>query len=85
MTAFAKFQRLYPPNAIGRCGTIIWDALGLAGRALRLRRMAGDPVLGEAYRLAEIVVGRVGPEQAKPGREFEQNKGAIGSNRATPN
>jgi hypothetical protein len=39
--------------------------------------MAGDPVLGEAYRLAEIVPGRVGPEQAKPGREFERDKGAI--------
>jgi len=57
----------------------IADALTHIGQLALLRRMAGDPVPGEAYRLAEIVVGRVGPEQAKPGREFEQNKGAIWS------
>ena len=53
------------------------DALTHVGQLALLRRMAGDPVLGEAYRLAEIVPGRVGPEQAKPGREFERDKGAI--------
>jgi hypothetical protein len=55
----------------------IADALTHIGQLALLRRMAGDPVLGEAYRLAEIVPGRVGPEQAKPGREFERDKGAI--------
>lgn len=57
----------------------IADALTHIGQLALLRRLAGDPVPGEAYRLAEIVVGRVGPEQAKPGREFERNKGAIWS------
>jgi hypothetical protein len=55
----------------------IADALTHIGQLALLRRMAGDPVAGEAYRLAEIVAGRVGPEQAKPGREFERDKGAI--------
>ena len=53
------------------------DVLTHIGQLALLRRMAGDPVLGEAYRLAEIVPGRVGPEQAQPGREFERDKGAI--------
>ncbi len=55
----------------------IADALTHVGQLALLRRMAGDPVLGEAYRLAEIVPGRVGPDQAPPGREFERDKGAI--------
>jgi hypothetical protein len=55
----------------------IADALTHVGQIALLRRMAGDPVAGEAYRLAEIVAGRVGPEQAQPGREFERDKGAI--------
>ena len=62
----------------------IADALTHIGQLALLRRMAGDPVPGEAYRLAEIVAGRVGPEQAKPGREFERNKGAIWSKRPLP-
>lgn len=62
----------------------ISDALTHIGQLALLRRMAGDPVPGEAYRLAEIVVGRVGPEQAKPGREFERDKGAIWSKQPAP-
>ena len=62
----------------------IADALTHIGQLALLRRMAGDPVPGEAYRLAEIVAGRVGPEQAKPGREFERDKGAIWSKRSLP-
>jgi hypothetical protein len=62
----------------------IADALTHIGQLALLRRMAGDPVPGEAYRLAEIVAGRVGPEQAKPGREFERDKGAIWSTRSLP-
>jgi hypothetical protein len=53
------------------------DALTHIGQIALLRRMAGDPVAGEAYRLAEIVPGRLGPEQAAPGREFERDKGAL--------
>jgi hypothetical protein len=55
----------------------IADALTHVGQLALLRRMAGDPVLGESYRLAPIAVGRVGPEQGPPGREFEADKGAI--------
>lgn len=53
------------------------DALTHVGQLALLRRMAGDPVLGEAYRLAPIEAGRLGPEQGNPGREFERDKGAI--------
>ena len=57
----------------------IADALTHIGQLALLRRMAGGPVAGEAYRLAEIVTGRVGQEQAKPRREYEEGKGAIWS------
>ena len=57
----------------------IADALTHIGQLALLRRMAGDPIPGEAYRLAEIVAGRVGQEQAKPRREYEESKGAIWS------
>ena len=36
-----------------------------------LRRMFGAPVRGENYFKADIVAGRVGPEQSLPGREFD--------------
>jgi hypothetical protein len=55
----------------------IADALTHIGQIALLRRMAGAPVLGESYRKAEIVAGRIGPEQALPGREFALDKGAI--------
>jgi len=55
----------------------IADALTHVGQIALLRRLAGDPVAGEAYRQAEIVAGRLGPDQAKPGREFERDKGAF--------
>lgn len=55
----------------------IADALTHVGQIALLRRMAGAPVLGEAYRMAAIEPGRVGPEQAPPGREFGLNKGAV--------
>lgn len=49
----------------------IADALTHIGQIALLRRMAGDPVRGESYFRAEIVSGRVGPEQAAPNREFD--------------
>jgi hypothetical protein len=55
----------------------IADMLTHIGQLALLRRMAGAPVLGEAYRVAPIAVGRVGPDQEPPGREFPLNKGAI--------
>ena len=49
----------------------IADALTHVGQIAMLRRMFGSPVKGENYLMAEIVVGRVGPEQSAPRREFE--------------
>jgi hypothetical protein len=48
----------------------IADALTHVGQIALLRRMASGPVKGENYHQAEIVAGRVGPEQAAPRREF---------------
>ncbi len=47
------------------------DALTHVGQLALLRRMAGAPVKGENYAVADIAVGRVGPEQAVPRREFD--------------
>ena len=49
----------------------IADALTHVGQITMLRRMFGAPVRGENYLKADIVAGRVGPEQSLPGREFE--------------
>jgi len=49
----------------------IADALTHVGQITMLRRMFGSPVRGESYLKAEIVVGRVGPEQSAPRREFD--------------
>jgi hypothetical protein len=49
----------------------IADALTHVGQLAFLRRLAGAPVRGENYSRAEIVVGRVGPEQSSPKREFD--------------
>jgi len=49
----------------------IADALTHVGQLTMLRRMFGAPVRGENYLKADIVAGRVGPEQSAPGREFE--------------
>ena len=48
----------------------IADALTHIGQIAMLRRMAGSPIKGEGYITAEIVVGRVGAEQAPPNQEF---------------
>jgi hypothetical protein len=48
----------------------IADALTHTGQIAILRRMAGCPMRGENYFVAEIVTGRVGQVQAAPGREF---------------
>jgi hypothetical protein len=47
------------------------DALAHVGQINYVRRLGGAPVRGENYFRAEIVAGRVGPEQAPPGREFD--------------
>lgn len=49
----------------------IADALTHVGQLTMLRRLAGSPVKGENYFKAEIVEGRVGPEQSRPKVEFD--------------
>jgi hypothetical protein len=49
----------------------IADALTHVGQIAMLRRMFGSPVKGENYLKADIVAGRVGPDQSAPRREFE--------------
>ena len=46
------------------------DALTHAGQIAMLRRMAGCPLHGENYYLADIAPGRVGLEQPAPRLEF---------------
>jgi hypothetical protein len=48
----------------------IADALTHVGQIAILRRLAGEPVKGENYYVAEITIGCVGAEQVKPKREF---------------
>jgi hypothetical protein len=48
----------------------IADALTHVGQIAMLRRLAGCPMKGENYFLAEVVSGRVGADQAGPRKEF---------------
>jgi len=48
----------------------IADCLTHIGQIAMLRRLVGCPVRGENYLKAEIAIGRVGGEQAKPKVEF---------------
>lgn len=48
----------------------IADALTHVGQLMMLRRMSGAPVYGENYLLADIVTGRVGPDQSPPIKAF---------------
>jgi hypothetical protein len=47
------------------------DALQHTGQLTFLRRLSGAPMKGESYAKAEIVAGRVGPEQTKAKFEFD--------------
>jgi hypothetical protein len=49
----------------------IADALTHIGQIATRRRLAGAPVRGENYFLADIVAGRAGPEQSAPRKEFD--------------
>jgi mannitol-1-phosphate/altronate dehydrogenase len=49
----------------------IADALTHIGQIAMLRRMAGVPIRGENYYVADITVGRVGADQAAPRKEFD--------------
>ena len=48
----------------------IADALTHVGQLMMLRRMSGSPVYGENYIVADIVTGRVGPDQSPPVKAF---------------
>jgi len=48
----------------------IADALTHVGQIAMLRRLAGFPMKGENYFVAAVAVGRVGPEQNPPKKEF---------------
>lgn len=47
------------------------DALTHIGQLAMMRRLAGFPMRGENYYVAQIETGRVGAEQAKAVREFD--------------
>lgn len=49
----------------------IADALTHVGQLAMLRRVAGAPIKGENYFVAEIATGRVGPDQAAPRKVFD--------------
>lgn len=49
----------------------IADALQHTGQLAMMRRLAGAPIRGENYYVADIVIGRVGLQQAAPKREFD--------------
>lgn len=48
----------------------IADALTHVGQLAMLRRLAGGPIVGENYFVADIAVGRVGAQQAPPKQTF---------------
>ena len=52
------------------------DALTHVGQLAMLRGMAGASIRPESYAKAEVVVGRVGVEQAPPKREFDGDASA---------
>jgi hypothetical protein len=49
----------------------IADALTHVGQITALRRLSGSPMKAENYFQADIVIGRVGPEQTPAKREFD--------------
>lgn len=52
------------------------DALTHVGQLAMLRGMAGAAIRPESYARAEIVAGRVGLDQAPPGKEFDGDASA---------
>ena len=52
------------------------DAFTHVGQLALLRGAAGAPVRPESYARAQIIAGRVGMDQAPPGREFDGDASA---------
>ena len=48
----------------------IADALTHVGQLAMLRRMFGSPIVGENYFVADMAMGRLGPDQALPAKPF---------------
>jgi hypothetical protein len=48
----------------------IADAISHVGQLAMLRHLFGAPIRGENYFKADITVGRVGPDQPAPRKEF---------------
>lgn len=74
-------ERLARPEPLGYPAEILIqgplaDALTHVGQLALLRGAMGAPVRPESYARAEIVAGRVGLEQAAPGREFDGDASA---------
>ena len=53
------------------------DALTHVGQLAMLRGMAGAPVRPESYARATVTAGRVGLDQASPGREFDGDASRV--------
>jgi hypothetical protein len=74
--ALAAFdRRLAAPEPLGYPAEKLFqgpvaDALWHLGQLALLRRVAESPIRGENYLKADIEIGRVGPDQADPNREF---------------
>ena len=66
----ASDEALHAPSTKLFQGPIA-DALTHVGQISMLRRLAGSPVRGENYFMADIVAGRVGEQQSTPAREFD--------------
>jgi len=69
-------ERLASDEALGYPAEKIFqgpiaDALTHVGQIAMIRRLAGAPVRGESYFKADILVGRVGPDQTAPHGEFD--------------
>jgi hypothetical protein len=54
------------------------DSLTHVGQLAMLRGMSGSPVRPESYARADILIGRVGPAQTSPRREFDGDASAKG-------
>lgn len=74
LTAFDQYLASKQPlkhSAEGLFQGPVADSLTHVGQISMLRRLAGARVRGENYNRAEILAGRIGPQQAAPNFEFD--------------
>ena len=72
----ASYEPLYASAEALFQGPIA-DALTHVGQLAMLRRMAGSPICGENYYVAEIKAGQVGSEQSVPVQPFRRRAAAA--------